>query len=127
MKNLLPKDKGDVESVERLKKFTFSELEPSIPELLTWLQDYNWPVAKPMAELLEPHTENLSPHLLKILRGTDGIWKYWILSIFFEDTNRPIEQELFAEITRIADSPTKMEIDDEVDLIAKEIISDHKF
>ena len=48
----LPKDKFDVETAKELRELSLDELEPVLGELLEWLQDYNWPVAKVVGPLL---------------------------------------------------------------------------
>lgn len=58
-----------------LKKLSFEQLEPIIPDLLEWLQDMNWPVARPVADILEPYTDKITPEIIKILKTDDGMWK----------------------------------------------------
>ena len=43
IKHLIPKDKGDYKNIEELKRLSFDEIEPIVPDLLVWLQDINWP------------------------------------------------------------------------------------
>ncbi|MFW0736919.1 DUF5071 domain-containing protein [Flavobacterium sp. T12S277] len=120
VKNLIPKDKFDFETVEKLKNYSFEEIESFIPDLLKWLQDINWPISRPIAELLIPYTEKISSEILKILQSQDQVWKYWILDTFGEITKDKI---VLNEIERIAKDPTKEEIDEEVSEIAKKIIN----
>lgn len=119
IKNLIPKDKFDIEGAEKLKQYSFEEIKPIIPELLEWLQDLNWPVSKSVAETLIPFSENIALEILQILKGEDEIWKYWILLIF----GKIIKNKLvLSEIERIAKNPTAGEFDSEIHEIAKEII-----
>ncbi|MCV9930701.1 DUF5071 domain-containing protein [Flavobacterium sp. LS1R47] len=118
-KDLIPKDKHDIQRAENLKNYSYSELKPIIPELLEWLQDFNWPVAKPISEYLKSINENISQEILAILKTNDGVWKYWIISIFGKITNDNFFRN---EIIRIATNPTKDEVAEEVDKIADEII-----
>lgn len=119
IQDLIPKDKHDIQRAENLKNYSYSELKPILPELLEWLQDLNWPVAKPVSEYLESITENISLEILDVLKTNDAVWKYWIVSIFGKITNNQFVRN---EIIRIATNPTKGEIIEEVDKIAKEII-----
>lgn len=120
IRNLIPKDKFDFETVEKLKNYSFEEIEPIIPDLLEWLQDINWPISKSVAEYLVPYTEKNSSEILKILHSQDQVWKYWILLIFGEIIK---DKTVLDEIERIAKYPTKDEIEEEVSEIAKEIIN----
>ncbi|MCD0471749.1 DUF5071 domain-containing protein [Flavobacterium sp. JAS] len=124
IKTLIPKDKFDFETVEKLKNYSFEEIEPIIPNLLEWLQDINWPISKPIGELLIPFSEKISSEILKILKSEDQVWKYWILHTFGEIVK---DKMVLNEIERIAKDPTKDEIDEEVFEIAKVIINKNTF
>lgn len=118
IKSLIPKDKFDLETVEKLKQHSFEDIEPIIPDLLEWLQDMNWPVSQPIAAFLLPFSEEIAPEIVKILKGKDEMWKYWILVTFGKNIkNKWVVQE----ITRIAENPTQDEIDHELNVIAHEI------
>lgn len=116
IKQLIPKDKFDFETVEKLKNYSFDEIKPIIPNLLEWLQDGNWPISKPVGELLLPFTENLSSEIVHILQGQDSVWKYWILQTFGKISKNELVQ---SEIERILKSPTKDEMAEDVFEIAK--------
>lgn len=118
IKNLIPKDKFDFETVEKLTQYSFEDIEAIVPDLLEWLQDINWPISQPIAEFLIPFSEKIAPEILKILKGKDEIWKYWILTTFGKNIKNELVLE---EINRIAKNPTQDEIDEEVNEIANEI------
>lgn len=112
----LPADKFDVEAVERLSELTDDELRPLIPELLTWLQDMNWPVAGPAAELLSEQKELVEPFILPLLRAEqkDEIWKYQIISTLVKVWGNSASNSIKNEVMRIAASPTDTEKVEEV-------------
>ena len=114
VRKLIPKHKFDQKVIEGLKALSFEQLEPIIPDLLEWLQDMNWPIARPIADILEPFADRITPEIIKILKTNDGMWKYWILG-FIRNTKDPL---LLVEIERIAKFPTIDEITDEVNLEA---------
>jgi hypothetical protein len=120
IKTLIPKDKFDFETVDKIKNYSFEEIEPIIPDLLEWLQDMNWPISRPIAELLIPFSEKISSEILKILQSEDQVWKYWILTTFGETVK---DKMVLNEIERIVNNPTKDEIDEEVFEIATKIIN----
>jgi len=41
-----------LETAEKLSGYSYDEIKPIVPELLTWIQDMNWPVARPVADYL---------------------------------------------------------------------------
>lgn len=120
IRKLIPKHKGDQKVISSLKKLSFEELEPIIPELLEWLQDMNWPIARPVADILNPFADMIVPEIIKILKTNDGEWKRHILIILAKDTTDPI---LLQEIERIAKFPSRDEIEDEVNLEAIAILN----
>lgn len=120
IKTLIPKDKFDYETVDRLKSCSYDQIESIIQELLEWLQDMNWPISQPIAEYLLPFSEKIAPEILKILQGKDEVWKYWMLVTFGKITKDKLVLE---EINRMAKNPTQEEADNEVSEIANEIIN----
>ncbi|MNL13746.1 hypothetical protein D3C87_1346630 [compost metagenome] len=120
IKALIPKNKFDEEVIDGLKALSFDQLKPIIPELLEWLQDMNWPIARPIADILEPHVDRMVPELIKIFKTNDGMWKLWILINLARHTKDPL---LLSEIARIAKFPTKDEVEDEVHLEATAILN----
>lgn len=121
IKNLIPKNKGDLSAAEKLKNYSYEDLKEIIPNLLEWLQDFNWPVAKPVSEYLESIHDKITTELLAIVKSNeDEVWKYWIITIFGPIAQSPIIKN---EIIRIATSPTKNEMIQEVDEVAKEIVT----
>ena len=118
IKDLIPKDKFDIETAEMLRNYSFKNIHPIVPDLLEWLQDGNWPVSKTVADFLIPFTDDISQEILYILKGTDEVWKYWILLIF----GKTIKNEIVInEIKTIAINPTDDEINDGVNDIAIKI------
>lgn len=71
---LLPKDKHDHEAIERLHKFPIQELLPLLPELLEWVADINWPIARDAIDLVLTVPEHIVEPIRKISgrQTTDG-------------------------------------------------------
>ncbi|WP_082498293.1 DUF5071 domain-containing protein [Chryseobacterium sp. Leaf180] len=120
LQDLVPKEKDDDRHIVKLKKLSFEEIQPIIPDLLEWLQDINWPIASDVADVLEPFADKLTPYLMEVLISNDGMWKYWILTIFGRETR---DEVFLKEINRIATNPTRDEIDCEVDMEAQAILN----
>jgi hypothetical protein len=119
VKDLVPKDKFDLQVIQELEKLSFEQLAPIIPNLLEWLQDMNWPVAKPIANVLEPFVDRMIPNIIKILKSDDTLWKLWILISLLRKTTNP---NVIIEITRLAKYPSREEIENEVDIEAIAIL-----
>lgn len=119
VKDLVPKNKFDDTSIDTLKRLSYEEIEPIVPDLLEWLQDMNWPVASEVRDVLTPFIDQLFPEFQKIFTSNDGLWKYWILSCFGDNTT---DKRFIDEMKRMAISPTEDEITEEVDIYAREIL-----
>ncbi|QHT69145.1 DUF5071 domain-containing protein [Rhodocytophaga rosea] len=123
LKELIPKNKTDIEAVEKLYQYSYQEIKPIVPQLLEWLQDINWPVATPMADYLLTMSDYLTDDIIAILRGKDEVWKYWCLYAFGINTIKPIEPRLLQEIEQIAYFPTQGEKEEEVQEVASKIMN----
>jgi uncharacterized protein YejL (UPF0352 family) len=124
-RHLLPQDKGDLESVHFLSTYSYEELKPILPELLEWLQDYNWPVARPIATLLKRFFPQILPDLIPVLESHDAIWKYWILQIFFDDADHEtvLPKQILSILQRMVENPTSQEKEEELNLLADKILT----
>lgn len=124
IKSLIPKDKSDIETAEKLKNYSYKELKSIIPDLLIWLQDGNWPIAKTISEYLQSICENISDEIFDVFKTNDLEWKYYMILSFGSITN---DELIRNEIIRIAKNPTEMEIDSGLNEIAIETISIRKW
>ena len=119
----IPKDKHDLQALERAKELGFPSLNEVLPELLEWLQDGNWPVAQPTAALLSNAGHEIIPHIKDILAGEDGSWKYFLLDLLIRNLSPDLLSELQSDLVRLANQPTHGDKYDEVDIQAREVIA----
>jgi len=119
IRNLIPKEKDDIITAEKLKNFSYEELKPIIPELLEWLQDCNWPVAKPVSLYLESICDKISYEIIEVFKTNDLEWQYYMILIFGPITQ---DKSIATEIIRIANYPTVKEIEAELNQVAKDIV-----
>ena len=128
IRTLVPKDEHDMDfdKITDFYWYDYQELKPIIPELLVWLQDYNWPVAKPIARHLQKMLPDILPELVPILKGNDGIWKHWILQIFFIETKSEYWKNIQGTIEQLAFRPSKNDKKEEVNLLAVEILNNYE-
>lgn len=119
---LLPRDKHDFERVNDLKNINKEDLIKLIPELLEWLQDINWPIAREISKLLLTVPKETIPFIVNVLAGKDDIWKEWCLRYFVKDLPTELIENLKEELERIAYRPTKGEELEEVHVTAQEIL-----
>ena len=124
MKNIIPKDKGDMETAERLKQYSIEEIKEEIPKLLEWLQDFNWPVARPVSDYFSPHINTISNELIDVLQGDDGMWKYWIIGLIINAPVAP-NPDIINAVKYLAENPSQDDINCEVDIEAREFMEEY--
>lgn len=125
LRSYVPKDKHDIKAIERARLIGFPVLNPIIPELLTWLQDINWPVASECVKLLSHADSEIVPHIQSILRSDDSIWKYWILNALCPRLAPDILATLRCDIKELTTDATQNDKAEEVDQAANELLSAH--
>lgn len=123
LETLIPKNKSDIEAAEKLVAMGYPKIAPVLPQLMEWVQDYNWPVAKVIAPFLASIGEPLIPEIKKVLTSNDDMWKYWCLHVIVDEMKAEYLRMLAPELERLATNPSQDEIDSEVDEIAKTILS----
>ena len=118
---LLPKDKLDTAAIKRLSQAGYPYIEPLLSELLTWMQDLNWPVAQELRPFLADIGAPLAPHIRAVLQTDDDVWKYWTVIGVVAESN-PLTVMLRLELERIASSPTEGEREERIDVVARNIL-----
>jgi len=101
-----PRDRHDYASLERIEASEPATWAHLIPELLTWLQDPNWPISGRVKEilLLNP-VASIEPVRL-VLEGDDEAWQSNCLDLvrhWPRDTQSMLRADLEAFSARISD------------------------
>ncbi|MBB5397171.1 DUF5071 domain-containing protein [Mucilaginibacter sp. AK015] len=122
-KNHIPQNIYDVTAVEHLLSLPFDAVKSDVPELLTWLQDMHWPVADGIADYLVPHVNDITDELISILQTDDSLWKYYIMRVLIARSHRKLQPGLIKVIKYLAENPSEIDVDDNVDEAAKEILA----
>lgn len=117
------KDKFDIEGVEHLRALPSEEFAESLPSIIEWTADSNWPVAKPLASLIFERLDISENEILKVLstENHDDEWKFHLLSMWPDSLSHP-SKKLIESIQRIANSPTTGEIAENASTMAQEIL-----
>lgn len=125
--NLVPTDKHDLASVQRLKHASNAEIEPYLKDLVSWVADINWPVAHDVASRLRNCGVEIIPHIKRVLMGNDDILKYNVIAHVVCHLDKKVMEPLMQEIIRIKDKPTEGELQEDVPLVAGNAIAAYKF
>lgn len=121
IKQLLPKHRLDEANALAIIVLGYPAVESVLPDLLYWLQDYNWPVAKVIAPFLSTIGTPLIPYLHNILMTTDDEWKYWIMNLLIAKSPELVRL-LHDDLQHIATVPTENERSSKLDVLAQEIL-----
>lgn len=101
-----PRDKHDLASLERIEASDPSSWAHLVPQLLTWLQDPNWPISGRVKDILPLNPAALVEHIRPILAGDDEPWQSNCLDLVLRlprDTQSLLRADLKAFIARISD------------------------
>jgi hypothetical protein len=123
LRDLLPRHKSDLERARAITTLGYPAVAPVLPELLEWLQDGNWPVARALVRLLTSVGEPLLPLVREVFSSADGAWKYWCIELFVRALPRPVAGHLRPELQRLAHHPTAADRVEEVDERAREALA----
>ena len=115
-----PRDKFDLDAVAALAGADGATLCALLPELLAWLQDGDWLVAAPLADVLRPHQQAFDAEIAAVLRGEDAVWKVSLLAGLL-DYRAGAETMRAAE--RIAACPTAAERAEGADEAARDFLA----
>lgn len=118
----LPADKDDIAAAHALRDRSAEELAPVVPQLLEWLQDMNWPVARPICEVLRRCGASLVEPVRAVLQSSDDVWKQWVLSELLCGVDPKVRLQLTPELLRIVNAPTASEEQEEVVRAARDVL-----
>lgn len=121
LQDTLPRHKSDLLAAEAIVALGWPAVEPVAMQLLTWLQDINWPVAHILAPFFEEVGADLAPYVRQILETQDDVWKYCVIQAVV-GRSVPLARALEVELRRLSLSPTPSEHKEEVDLVAGEAL-----
>jgi len=122
MLDILPKNKEDIIFIKNLEKLPIAEVLESVPELLEWLQDGNWPQASLIGNYLSPYLNIIKEPIISILKGNDDIWKYWVLHIMIKPSINIPSKELLKVIENLYLNPSDFEKEESIHIIAEQIL-----
>jgi hypothetical protein len=115
---LIPRDKFDIESVERIKNADIESIEPVLSQIFEWVEDINWPVARELVKVLVKFDDLIIPYLKDLIQRPDGLREY---SVYYHMMPLLNERQLLLlrdELERVANSPSRFEKEEEYDEIA---------
>jgi hypothetical protein len=101
-----PRDKHDFAALDRIEHSDPSAWAHLVPELLTWLQDPNWPIFGRVKEVLLLNPTALIGPVCLVLEGDDEQWQSNCLNLVLRlprDTQSMLRADLEAFSARVSD------------------------
>lgn len=123
LKNLIPKDKSDIGSIEKLSQLPYPSYRPILGDLLEWVKDINWPVSSKIIPYLITAETDIVPHIKSVLNSNDSIWKYSVLNFVVNKMPTSVIYQLRHELERISEKPSEEEVLEDVNTIALNLLN----
>ncbi len=121
--SLVPKDKFDINAVERLSEADPFEIQLVLPELFDWTRDPNWPIAYKLASQLANFGDLIIPYLKHFLSHTTGSDEYAVFDEIMPRLSIAQIGLLKPDLERLAYEPTWFEQNEEYDKFALSYLS----
>ena len=102
---VVPTGKSDTDNAIALVALGFPAVEPVLPQILAWVQDPNWPVARVFLPFLATIGEPLAPHVRSVLATDDDCWKYSLLEAVVHQSPE-LAAALTVDLSRLARHPS---------------------
>lgn len=125
IRDLLPRDKLDLERAEAIVALGYPAVAPLLPDLMLWLQDSNWPVCDVIAPFLASLGAPIVPEVRHVLESDDAIWKGWVL-LYVVGRSKEVQEAVRDQLVRIADTEPTDEEGEGLPEIAREILQQHE-
>lgn len=93
LKGVVPADKNDLAAVAELRRLGYPTVQPVLYDVMKWIRQGSWPVARPVLEFLVSIGPALAPEVHKVLASRDDGWKAVVLREIVGDwPAKPIQQ-----------------------------------
>lgn len=110
---LIPASKYEVEKAQQLVELGWPAVEPVLPQILEWLKDLNWPVARVLQPFVASIGAPLAPVVRDVLVGTDSCWKYSLM-VGVLTYSEPLQRALMTELKWLAEGSCRADSDEGV-------------
>lgn len=122
LQHLIPVHKFDIERAEAAVDAGYPAVSPILDELVAWLQDANWPVARVLVPFLKSIGAPLVPHVRRVLATDDVVWKYFVIETLIPSIPIDAATELRAELERLAHAPSPNEFAEGLNEVARDAL-----
>ena len=108
LQELVPEAKDETAKAAKLVAHGYPAVAPLLAEMLEWVEDANWPVAKVFLPFLSRIGAPLVPHVRYVLQSQDEQWKRVMLDHIVSESGN-LAHGLSVDLLRLIDTPTDAE------------------
>lgn len=105
---LVPEAKDETDKAKKLVALGYPAVAPVLAEILEWVEDANWPVAKVFLPFLARIGAPLVPSVRYVLQSQDEQWKRVVLEHIVGESG-DLAHRLSVDLLRLIDAPTAAE------------------
>lgn len=122
LKSLIPIKKIETEKAEKLVALGWSTVAPVVVDMLLWIQDANWPVARIFMPFLSTISDKIIEEIEPVLQTDDAAWKYYCLCVLQEGVYRDWSATMRAQLEKLYHHPTEEEKEWEIPELIAELL-----
>jgi hypothetical protein len=108
LQELVPEAKDETAKATKLVAQGYPAVAPVLAEMLEWVEDAQWPVAKVFLPFLARIGAPLVPHVRYVLQSQDEQWKRVVLDHIVSESG-DLAHGLSVDLLRLIDTPTDAE------------------
>ncbi len=108
LSTLVPATKFETEKAQRLVALGFPTVQPVLDEIMEWVEDANWPVARVFLPFLATVGVPLVPLVRHVLESQDEQWKQSVLGNIVGQSDS-LAHALAVDLQRLMHTPTDAE------------------
>ena len=102
LRKSLPQRNDDLDALPRLVALGYPAVEPVLFDLLKWIRQPEWPVAKPVVAFLREIGAPLTPAIEQMFRSHDQTWAAQVIREILEHWPAEALQPLFVQLEQQA-------------------------
>lgn len=105
---LVPSAKDETDLAKKLVALGYPAVKPVLAEIVEWVEDASWPVAKVFLPFLARIGAPLVPHVRYVLQSQDEQWKRVVLDHIVSESGA-LAHGISVDLLRLIDTPTDAE------------------
>ncbi|MCB1176697.1 MAG: DUF5071 domain-containing protein, partial [Leptospiraceae bacterium] len=119
-----PVDKHDLDNAKLLINLGYPKVKPILYDIIDWIGDINWPVAKIFLPFLSSIGKECNDVIQKIFESNDGMLKYNVIQYVIPNMKKEDSKFFIPILKKLQKNLTEDDKKEEVDLAILEAIEE---